>query len=221
MLVFFSGSSGIDVSKVDAYAVQTANSQDGKIADHIYGKVGSKVTLIEYGDFQCSACGDRHPYVKAIIEQYKDQVQFIFRNFPLPATEHPNARAAAAAVEAAGLQGKYWEMHNKIYESQADWSSLSGDGTGRTAFFVKSAKELGLDTTKFKTDLDSTSITNKVDYDYALGKKIGVNATPSFYLDGTHLGSDNWNDNVFSTNLKTAINAELKKAGIALPESTE
>jgi protein-disulfide isomerase len=212
LLIAISGNSQIDVSNVDTNVAQSANNQNGNIADHIYGKNDSKVTLIEYGDFQCPGCGLEHVEIRSIIEQYKDQIQFIFRNYPIT-TSHPNAKAAAGATEAASLQGKYWEMHNKIYETQSEWSSLTGNE--RTDVFVKYARELGLNEAQFKTDLSSESVTKKIAYDYYLGKKDNVTATPSFYLNGTNLDSELWGK---KDKLVDAINTELEKAGIALPE---
>ena len=177
----------INVSNVDANSIIPASAQNGQIADHVFGKADSKVVLIEYGDFQCPSCGGAHPQLKAATEAYKDKVAFIFRNFPLT-TIHPNARAASAASEAAGLQGKYWEMHNQLYEGQAAWENLTGDQ--RTELFVGYAGNLGLDKVKFKTDLASTAVNSKISFDQALGKKISVNATPSFYLDGKKLSDE-------------------------------
>lgn len=217
LLVFFSKSetTTIDVSKTDITSVQKGNNDNGNIADHVFGKEGSKVTLIEYGDFQCPGCGDEHPVVKAIIEKYKDQLQFVFRNFPL-VNAHANAKAAASATEAAGLQGKYWEMHDKVYESQDDWNTLTGQD--RTDKFVSYADILGLDTDKFRTDMASEEVSAKINYDYELSKKAGVKATPTFYLNGTNIDSETWSD---EAKFKAAINAELKKANIALPEGEE
>jgi protein-disulfide isomerase len=210
-LVIFSKSTGLDVSNIDINTIQTANSQDGKIADHVFGKVGSKVTLVEYGDFQCPPCGSVYPIVKVISEQYKNQLQFVFRNFPIM-TIHPNAKAAAAAAESAGLQGKYWEMHNKLYEGQNDWSNLNEND--RTTYFVNLAKSLSLDINRFESDMVSDTVLAKINYDLALGKKANVQGTPTFYLNGKLLDA-----NVYGTDakFKEAINAELKKAGIALP----
>ena len=213
-LVIFSDSSRTNVSKIDVNAIQSANDQNGKIADHIFGKVDSKVTLIEYGDFQCPPCGNVYPIVKAVSEQYKDQLQFVFRNFPI-STSHQNAKAAAGTAEAAGLQGKYWEMHDKIYAAQTEWSDLTG--TDRTKFFEKFANDLGLDIKKFNTDIASSSITEKINLDYAIGKKAGVEATPTFYLNGVKLDPSVYGD---ETKLKNAINVELKKANIEIPKST-
>jgi len=98
----------------------------------VLGNENSKVILINYGDFQCSGCAGVHPIVKNITEKYKDKIKFIFRNFIL--SYHTNAKAAAAAAEAAGLQGKYWEMHDLIYESQPSWESLNVED--RTSFLI-------------------------------------------------------------------------------------
>ena len=211
-LVLSSNSSRVDVSKIDINTIQASSDQNGDISDHIFGKTGSKVTLIEYGDYQCPGCGAVNPSIVAITEQYKDQLQFVFRNFPLSSV-HANAKAAAAAAEAAGLQEKYWEMHNKIYAGQSDWENLTGDA--RTNAFTKYATDLSLDTTKFSTDIASSAISSKIDFDYALGLKAGVDSTPSFFLDGTKLDSAVWSNN---TKFQEAINAELTKAGIALPK---
>lgn len=212
LLVLSSGNSGTNVSGFDAKAVQKGNSQDGNIADHVFGKVGSKVTLIEYGDFQCPPCGNIYPVVKSISEQYKNQLQYIFRNFPI-SESHPNAKAAAASAEAAGMQGKYWEMHDKIYETQNDWSNLSA--SDRTNFFDSLAKGLGLDMKKFDADMATTAVTSKINYDLALGHKQSVEATPTFFLDGKKLDSSAYGT---EATFKDAINASLKKAGIPLPK---
>lgn len=204
----------IDVSVIDANNIQPALVANGDIADHVFGKTDSKVVLIEYGDFQCPGCGSIHPGIKKIAEEYKDTIAFVFRNFPLPATTHPNAKASAATAEAAGLQGKYWEMNNKIYENQSEWSNLTG--VERTDMFVSYAKELGLDEAKFRIDLASTNVNQKLLFDKAIGEKSGVDSTPSFFLNGTKLTSDQVKD-VQGGNgdtLRATINAELKKVGV-------
>lgn len=208
VLVVFSKTTGIDVSKIDANATQSASKQNGNIADHVYGKADSTVTLIEYGDYQCSHCATMQPFVEAVTKQYQDKLKFIFRNFPLGAS-FPNSKAAAATVESAGLQGKYWEMHNKIYKQQADWTNLSG--TSRTATFASYAKELGLNTDKFTNDISSSAIISKINYDQAIGKKIGITGTPAFYLNGTQLDLKNIGS---EAGLKSAVEAALTKAGL-------
>ena len=210
-LAIFSNNSKLNVNNIDANTIQIASDDNGNIGDHIYGNADAKVTLIEYGDFQCSGCGYQHPRTKAIIEKYAKQIRFVFRNYPL-ASGHPNAKAAAAAVEAAGLQGKYWEMQNKIYESQSDWGSL--DGTERTDTFAAFAKGLDINTSQFKSDMASAEVSSKIAFDYALGVKVKVSETPSFYLNGTKIDSGIWGDSVKFT---AEIDAELTKLGVALP----
>ena len=210
-LVMYSKKDNLDVSKIDVTKVQTANSQNGNIADHIFGKTDSKVTLIEYGDFQCPPCASVYPRLKAISEQYSNQLQFVFRNFPITSI-HANAKAMAAAAESAGIQGKYWEMHNKIYENQSAWSELSE--TDRTPYIAGLDKALSLNVDKLKSDMASNNVSKKIDYDIALGKKAGVQGTPTIFLNGKLLDADSYGSD---SKLKDAINAELKKAGIALP----
>lgn len=215
LLVVSSKNTGLDVSKIDVNTIQPANSHNGNIGDHINGKVGSKVTLIEYGDYQCPGCGEINPVIETVVAAYKDQIQFIFRNFPLT-DMHQGAKAAAGAVEAAGLQGKYWEMHDKIYASLLDWESLSGNDL--INIFSSYASNFKLDTTTFKTDMGSAAVNSKINYDQALGKKLGINSTPTFYLNGTKLDPAVWSD---KTKLESALNDELNKAGITPPTITE
>lgn len=202
-LVIFSEGSKIDTSSININAVQKASQQNGKIADHIFGKTDSKVTLIEYADFQCPGCGSEYVKLQPILEEYKDRIRFIFRNFPLT-TMHPNAKAASAAAEAAGLQGKYWEMHDKIYLNQSEWSDLSE--TQRVKLFADYAKDLGLNIKKFNSDITSEAISKKIAFDVALGQKAGVEGTPTFKLNGKNVDSAIWGD---STKFKAAINKEL------------
>jgi len=177
----------IDVSGVNNNSTLKAIPESGNIADHIEGKTDSKVVLIEYGDYQCPSCGSAYPNVNTLMNEYSDRVALIFRNFPLTSI-HPNAKVAAASAEAAGLQGKYWEMHNVLYENQKSWETL--DATKRVDAFVGYANQLGLDTTKFKTDLSSTDINKKITYDMTLGKANGVDATPTFFLNGEKLDEE-------------------------------
>lgn len=192
-LIIFSrlNSPTIDVSSVDAQSIISASDQNGNIGDHVFGVSDGKVLLIEYGDFQCPGCAGVHPTLKAISEEYEEKIGFIFRNFPLT-TIHPNARAAAAAVEAAGLQGKYWEMHNMIFDNKASWENLTGND--RTNQFVSFAAGLGLDEDTFKNDLGSSNVNQKISFDQALGKKLGVDSTPTIYLNGEALDEETRQD---------------------------
>lgn len=201
----------LDVSKVSTAGVLTASEQSGNIGDHVFGNPEHKVVLVEYGDFQCPGCGGMYPVVKEMTEKYKDQLTFVFRNFPLT-TIHPNAKAAAAVAEAAGKQGKYWEMHDKLYEGQKSWENLSVDKRG--AFFEALARDLGLNIDTFKTDLSSASVGTKIAFDQALGKKDGVTGTPSFYLNGKLVPQDTWND---QAKFEKALTDALSANGLTVP----
>jgi protein-disulfide isomerase len=213
-LVYLSNKDKIVVDGVNVLKTQSASQASGDIGDHVFGKKDSKVTLIEYGDFQCPGCGSAYPNLKAVSEKYEGQLTFVFRNFPLTSI-HPNARAAAAVAEAAGLQGRYWDMHNKLYESQSSWSSL--DASQRTDFFVGYAKDLGLNVDTFKKDLSNQKVGQKIDFDIALGKKAGVVGTPTIYLNGKAVDSAIWND---KSQLDATIVQAFKTAGVTLPANT-
>lgn len=147
-------------------------------SDWTKGPKAPQVTLVEYSDFQCPACGYFFPLVEKITLEYKDRLAFTYRHFPLP--QHKNALAAAYATEAAGAQGKFWEMYAKIFETQNEWSE---SGTA-AATFEKFAGELKLDMTRFKADRDSQKTKDAVAHDEETGRRTGVNSTPSFYLNG-------------------------------------
>jgi len=209
----------VDVSKVDVNKILPASAANGNIADHVEGSASGKVTLIEYGDFECPYCGQVYPQLKSIMATYGDNVTLIFRNFPL-STIHPNALAAAAVAEAAGQQGKYWEMHDLLYTNQSDWQSLTGDAL--TNVFKGYANNLKLDITKYDTALTSKDITQKVAFDRALGAKLNVQSTPSIYLDGTLISTDTNQDLEQGTGSKlmSQLDAKLKAAGLPVPTAT-
>lgn len=218
-LIIWSGRDNIDVSNADADVIQSATESSGNIADRTFGNKESKVVLFEYGDFQCPGCGAAHPTVKAVTEKYEEQMAFVFRNFPLT-TIHPNARAAAAAVEAAGLNGKYWEMHNIVFENQTSWSSASAND--RSGLFTQYAVNAGIDADTFTKTLDekSSQINRKINFDIALGRKESVNSTPTFFLNGEKLEASDYDS---EENLEKILLAAFKEAGISVPkeESTE
>ncbi len=169
-----------DSVNLDAFVA--ASEQTGNIADHTLGNKDAKVVVIEYGDYQCPGCADVSPELEKAVKLHPDDVLFIFRNYPLPSL-HPNARAAAAAAEAAGIQDKFWEMHDLLYTNQDSWKNLSG--TERADTFKAYAEQLGLNIDTFTADMSSDAIAKKIDYDQALGNKKGVNgSTPTVYVNG-------------------------------------
>jgi len=204
-LVYASRKDKVEVGDVDQSSIVAASTANGNIADHVFGKADSKVVLVEYGDFQCPACGSAYPNLKDVTEEFKDKIAFVFRNNPLT-TIHPNARAGAAAAEAAGLQDKYWEMHDVLYERQNEWSAA--DTNQRKTFFESYASQVGVkDMDKFRTDMAGKAVNSKIDYDLALGKKVPVTGTPTILLDGNKIESDVWSN---KAKLKTAVEDALK-----------
>ena len=161
----------------------TTNSANGTPTSHVEGTSPDGVTLVEYGDYQCPVCGTFYAAVKQAAAQYNTKVVFQFRNLPLTSI-HQNAFAAARAAEAAGLQGKYWEMHDLLYANQLAWSQSTDPQTA----FASYAQSLGLDTTKFNTDYASEAVNSSINADLSAFSKTGDEmATPTFYLDGTKL----------------------------------
>lgn len=203
-LIAFSRSNQINVSNFDETKVIKASAENGNIADHVFGATNGKALLIEYGDYQCPACGSAYPNLKSLSEEYKDKMTFVFRNLPLTSM-HPNARAGAAAAEAAGLQGKYWEMHNKLYELQNEWSNAATDK--RLGYFTSYATSIGVkDIEKFKTDMESTAVNAKINFDMALAKKINASATPTILLNGKKIESDIWSvKDKFKSEIENAL----------------
>ena len=148
--------------------------------DHVQGTADAHVTLVEYGDYQCPGCGAAYPMVKAILNRLGTKLRFAFRNMPLSEI-HPFAEMAAEAAEAAGAQGKFWEMHDGLYEHQAELGS---------ELMSALAKRLHLDVPRFEQDLVSRKFRDHVKRDFMGGVRSGVNGTPSFFVNGhQHEGS--------------------------------
>ena len=149
--------------------------------ENVKGNKNATTTLIEYSDFQCPACGAYYPILKKVAEDMGSQVQFAYRHFPLP--QHKNAKLAATVAEAAGKQGKFWEMHDLIFQNQSDWS----EEKNAAVIFAKYAQDLNLDLAQFQTYIADGEIKAKIENDYKSGAKAGVNSTPSFFLNGKKL----------------------------------
>jgi len=138
----------------------------------------ASVTLVEFSDFQCTACGVYYQMVKQVTNKYKDSLTFVYRNFPLTDL-HPNAQIAAQAAEAAGMQGKYWEMHDILFTKQNDWSASSS----ARDIFSGYAETLGINVDQFKKDIDSDAARNRVAVDVIDGNALGITGTPTFFLN--------------------------------------
>lgn len=138
----------------------------------------AKVTLIEYGDFECPACAAYFPIVSLLGEEFKEGLRIAHRFFPLK-NIHPNAMIAAQAAYSAGLQNKFWEMHDMLYENQKSWTNTSAKDT-----FIEYAENLELDMEKFKEDLDASSTKQFIENEANKATSLGVNSTPTFFLNG-------------------------------------
>lgn len=144
------------------------------------GTTTAKVTMVEWGDFECPACASMEPIFKQIIATYgkNTDFNFVFRNFPLP--QHKNSRSAAEAAEAAGAQGRYWDMYTLLYENQAEWVKSANP----RALFDSYAKTIGLDLTVFRAALDTHTYASLVARDYQDAGALGLNHTPTLFLNG-------------------------------------
>jgi protein-disulfide isomerase len=166
--------------------------------DHVRGPADAPVTLVEYGDFQCPYCGDAYPVVRDLAERFGDSLRFVFRHMPLDDL-HPRAHAAALAAEAAGAQGAFWAMHDRLFEHQRELS----DGDLRAH-----AEALGLDVARFEADLADPAPAQRVAADFRSGAGSGVPSTPRFFVnDVIHLGSASFPE------LAEAIEAQLAVVG--------
>src|SRR4051794_40390506 len=141
---------------------------------HIRGGENAKVMLDEYGDYQCPPCGALYPELKVLEKDYGDQVRFVFHHFPLP-TIHKHAEVASHAAEAAARQGRFWEMHDMIYQNQLSWA-VADDVR---PVFIQYARTLGLDVDRFTRDMDSPEVAARVNVDVERGKALGVQGTPT------------------------------------------
>ncbi len=168
---------------------QKTVSQPVDASDHVLGNPATaKITLVEYGDYQCPACGYFHPIVKKLMTEYQDRVLLAFRNFPL--SQHPNAIPAANAAEAAAKQGKFWEMHDLIYEHQNDWSE---QGTAAD-LFRQYAQQLQLNMSQYDKDVASGDVSSRIQHDLQTGRDSSVDSTPSFFLNGIYIQPNGYDE---------------------------
>lgn len=145
--------------------------------DHSQGSATASVTLVEYGDYQCPYCGAAYPLIKQLQRQFAKDLRFVFRNFPLTQA-HPLAHMAAELAEAAALQGKFWQMHDWIYENQPEWSQAGAEA------LLGGVAVVGLDTAALEHALKQPQIAQRVKADFNGGVRSGVNGTPGFFVNG-------------------------------------
>ena len=160
------------MSRTEWEAFLTVPVTEGR--DHIQGQADAPVTLVQYGDYECPYCGEAYPIIKEIQSEMGERLRFVFRNFPI-STSHPHAEQAAEAAEAANAQGKFWEMHDLLYERQ---QNVTDEDLHRYA------EELGLDVERFDKEMAEHVQAQRVHEDFMSGVRSGVNGTPTFYING-------------------------------------
>jgi protein-disulfide isomerase len=170
---------------------------------HVRGNPNAPVTLEEFADFQCPSCGVYHPELKKIESEFGDRLRVIFRERPLVPT-HEHALIAAQAAEAAGLQNRFWEMHDKLYENQKTWS----EAKDVVPILVDYAKQIGLDADRFMRDLNGDAVAARIYQDGKRAHALGVNGTPTFFVNGKEATGESWRPD----GLRAMINQALSGA---------
>lgn len=153
--------------------------------NHVKWAEDSSVTLVEYGDFQCPACKSYAPLISQLESTHGDKVKFQFRHYPLVQI-HPNAFLASRAAEAAGKQGKFFEMHDLLYENQESWASSQNS----TPIFESFAQQLELNIEQFKTDMNSSETAAAINADVKDAQAAGASSTPTFVLNGRKINQN-------------------------------
>ena len=213
----------IDYEKYDLYSVigetdaenvaddGSISYDNGGIADHVKGNKDAKVLIYEYADYQCPGCATVNPWINALLEEYTNgEVGIVYRTFLL--SYHQNAKAAAAAAEAAGLQG-YWKKYGDLlFANQEEWEYA--EATERGAYFTEYFNTVSNgegDVEQFQKDMESDNVIKKVEFDVGLANRVGIEATPAFYIDGELI---DWYDeantkSTFVEYFKNLIDAKL------------
>ena len=183
---------------------ELSNAEPGAQPAHTRGGAATAaVTLEEFGDYQCPPCGALHPGLKKIESEYGARVRFVFRHYPLVSI-HKRALQAARAAEAAALQDRFWEMHDRLYETQDEWVE-DCDARGR---FIAYARELGMDTSRFARDMDSPEMIGRVLLDQRRGDSAGVDATPTLFLNGREIPSSRRTPEGIRASIEAALKSQ-------------
>ncbi len=195
--------------KVRTPATSVPTSRSGTVElgaepPHTLGDANAAVMLEEFGDFECAPCRSLHPVLKSIKADFGSRVVIVFREFPL-VSKHKHALEAAQAAEAAGLQGKFWEMHDLLYENQKTWR----ESTDARLIFEEYAIKTGLALDRFKQDISSEIVNRRIALDRRRGNWIGVTGTPTVFLNGREVPSESWT----ADPLRALINDQIGAAG--------
>jgi len=186
-----------------------ADSRNGDMGDNYEGNKDAKVIISEYADYQCPFCSTVFPYLSDIVKEYDGQVGLVFRSYIL--SYHQNGTAAASAANATALQG-YWEPYaKKLFKEQSNWESLSASDRDNhfREYFVEVTEGRG-DTEKFLKDMNSDAVKQKIKADMAISKRLGVNETPTIYINGKAFELPSAKEKEFKEKLREVINQALK-----------
>jgi len=167
---------------------------------HVRGNANAPVTLEEFGDFQCPPCGSIAGFLDELVKEYDPRLRIVFRNYPLE--NHQHARDAALAAEAAGLQGRFWEMHDVLYREQAIWSKADNP----RELFDSYAGMIGLNLDQFKKDMEGEKARSRIDSDRERANSLGVQMTPTVFINDREIGPTDKTP----SGLRAAIDAALK-----------
>lgn len=199
------------VAKLDEWSIIEGNDFDGGIGDIVLGNKDAKVKVIEYADFQCSACALTFPYIHEVVGEYGDQIAYIYRTYAI--NYHQNATAAATAAVAAHKQGFFEEYASLIFEKQDEWFYSEGsDRDNKFENYFTTATEGKGDLEKFKTDLKSSSIKDKLAVDREFANRVNLTATPLIYINKEKFDVESSKESEFKTSLRDRIDAALKDA---------
>jgi protein-disulfide isomerase len=176
-----SASNSTPAANASTGPAQRVPAQPGAPSPYTRGMPTARITVEEFSDFQCPACGAFEPGLRRVMNDYKDRVNFVFRNFPLQM--HKYAFLAARAAEAAGQQGRFWEMHDMLYDNQKEWS----ESMEPRVQFDSYATRVGLDVQRFKADMERQDLAERIKADLMRGNSLGVKGTPTVYLNGREL----------------------------------
>lgn len=202
----------IDYEAYDLNSVIAADENTGGLAENVDGNPDAPVLLYEYGDYQCTACAPMNPYINELLEEYDGKVAVVFRTYIM--SYHDNGVAAASAANAAAIQGYWKEYKDLLYETQNDWYYAEGDERQQMfeQYFEQATDGEG-DLEQFRQDMGSKEVAQKIKFDAALSERVGLEWTPSFYLDGELLDQRNITTSEFMELLREKIDAKLAELG--------
>ncbi len=218
--------SHVDYSKYEPYSIIAADENTGNLAENIDGNPDAPVLIYEYGDYQCTACAPTNPYINDLIEEYDGKVAVVYRTTIM--SYHQNGKAAAAAANAAAMQGYWKEYKDLLFTNQNDWfySDASQRQTQFEEYFMQVSKNQG-NLSKFREDMAGQEVLKKIDFDEAMAEKVGIEFTPTFYVEDEFVGQRKEDNNgeaittdQFIDKLRAAIDKRLEAKDIKVDKKT-